>query len=277
MTTVAARCSTRAMELQQLVQDLAAQRRRTPDDDLTSALVNANIDGEQLTAAGARLVLHPAGRRGQRDHPQRHLVRHAPAHREPRPARAAGRTTSTAVTPSAVEEIVRLASPVTFMRRTVTQRPRAERPRSTARARRSSCSTAPPTATRASSTTRALRRHAATRTRTSASAARARTSASAPTWPAARSPVMFRELLRRVPDIEAGEPGTALLQLHQRHQAHEMRVLSHSRPPAPGWKAGCRNPRLSKPGRTSRGRRLDRLEDRVDVGQQLLLLSGTDM
>ncbi|GAA3422442.1 hypothetical protein [Streptosporangium vulgare] len=37
------------MELQQLVQDLAAHRAEHPTTDLTSSLVNANIDGEKLT------------------------------------------------------------------------------------------------------------------------------------------------------------------------------------------------------------------------------------
>ena len=67
-----------------------------PSDDMTSVLMHAEVDGERLTTPGVRLVLHPARRRRQRDHPQRHQPRDEGAHRAPRPARAAGRTTSTA-------------------------------------------------------------------------------------------------------------------------------------------------------------------------------------
>jgi cytochrome P450 len=42
---------TAGQELAALVTDLAAQRQERPADDLASALANANIDGEQLTAA----------------------------------------------------------------------------------------------------------------------------------------------------------------------------------------------------------------------------------
>ncbi len=111
------------------------------------------------------------------------------------------------VTATAVEEIVRVASPVTFMRRTVTHDltlsghdfvegdklvlfyGAANRdPRVFDRARR--CSTC-----------------GATPTRTSASAARAPTSASGPTWLAGSWRIIFRQLFARLPDIEVvGEP-----------------------------------------------------------------------
>ena len=69
---------------------------QNPTDDLTSALVNAEVDGERLTDAGAGVVLRPARRGRQRDHPQRHQPRHAGAHRAPRPEGSAGWPTSTA-------------------------------------------------------------------------------------------------------------------------------------------------------------------------------------
>ena len=57
------------------------------------------------------------------------------------------------VTTTAVEEIVRVASPVTFMRRTATDGRRASATTTSRKATRSCCSTASPTATRACSTT----------------------------------------------------------------------------------------------------------------------------
>ncbi|MFC6883921.1 MULTISPECIES: cytochrome P450 [Actinomadura] len=108
-----------AEEMRGLVQDLAAERAERPADDLTSLLVHANVDGESLSdqelgsffilllVAGnettrnaiahglKQLTLNP----GQRDRWMSDFDRYAP---------------------SAVEEIVRYASPVTYMRRTVT-------------------------------------------------------------------------------------------------------------------------------------------------------------
>ncbi len=84
---------------------------RNPRDDITSALMHAEVDGERLTTAGVRLVLHPARRGRQRDDAQRDQPWHEGAHRLPRPARACGRTTSSGVAPTAVEEIVRWATP----------------------------------------------------------------------------------------------------------------------------------------------------------------------
>ncbi|MGH9210466.1 MAG: cytochrome P450 [Acidimicrobiales bacterium] len=104
-----------------LMTELAERRRADPTDDLTSALVHANVDGESLTneELGPFFILlavagndttrtatslgmhflgeHPAERRVWQDDPEQ-------------------------VTATAVEEIVRYASPVTFMRRTATQR-----------------------------------------------------------------------------------------------------------------------------------------------------------
>ena len=60
---------------------------------------------------GVRLVLHPARRRRQRDDAQRDQPRDAGAHRASRPARDRGSPTSTASRTTAVEEIVRWATP----------------------------------------------------------------------------------------------------------------------------------------------------------------------
>ncbi|MEO3861073.1 cytochrome P450 [Acrocarpospora sp. B8E8] len=111
---------TAGMELQQLVQDLAAHRLSTPTDDLISALVNANIDGEQLTAqelGSFFILLVVAGNETTRNaisHGLRLLTANPDQKArwlEDVDGRAAG----------AVEEIVRLAAPVNYMRRKVTR------------------------------------------------------------------------------------------------------------------------------------------------------------
>jgi cytochrome P450 len=111
---------TSAEELRGLVTDLAAVREGHPTDDLVSALVNANIDGERLTPAELAsffILLVVAG-----NETTRNAISHAlwlltefPDQRalllEDFDGRIGG----------AVEEIVRLASPVIFMRRTLTR------------------------------------------------------------------------------------------------------------------------------------------------------------
>ena len=106
--------------LADLVTALARDRADQPGDDLVSALVTANIDGEQLTGAELAsffILLVVAGNETTRnalshglvlltDHPEQRELLMADFE-----ARIGG----------AVEEIVRYASPVMFMRRTVTR------------------------------------------------------------------------------------------------------------------------------------------------------------
>jgi cytochrome P450 len=109
-----------AEELRALVSDLAATRVSNPTDDLVSALVNANIDGERLTGqelASFFILLVVAG-----NETTRNAISHAlwllTEFGDERALLAAdfeGRIGG------AVEEIVRYASPVIFMRRTLTR------------------------------------------------------------------------------------------------------------------------------------------------------------
>jgi methyl-branched lipid omega-hydroxylase len=106
--------------LADLVTSLAATRAQAPADDLVSALVTANIDGEQLTGAELAsffILLVVAG-----NETTRNALSHAlmlltefPQQRTLLLADLEGRIGG------AVEEIVRYASPVLFMRRTLTQ------------------------------------------------------------------------------------------------------------------------------------------------------------
>jgi cytochrome P450 len=105
-------------ELTGLMREMAAHRRAHPTGDLTSALVNAEVGGEALTPeelAGFFNLLVVAGNETTRnaiswgiqlltEHPDQ---------------RAAWLADLDGVTPTAVDEIVRWASPVIYMRRTL--------------------------------------------------------------------------------------------------------------------------------------------------------------
>jgi len=107
-------------ELAALVQDLGAHRLEHPTDDLTSALVHASVDGDRLDQSELGsffILLVVAGNETTRNalsHGLDLLTRHPEQRRiwldDP-----------DAITPTAVEEIVRWASPVIWMRRTATR------------------------------------------------------------------------------------------------------------------------------------------------------------
>ncbi|MBW0091849.1 cytochrome P450 [Pseudonocardia sp. KRD-184] len=104
--------------LAELMRDLGRHREANPTDDVTSALVNAEIDGERLTndeLASFFILLVVAGNETTRnaiswglklltDHPEQRRI---------------WLDDLDGVTPTAVEEIVRWASPVIYMRRTL--------------------------------------------------------------------------------------------------------------------------------------------------------------
>ncbi|MFV2176952.1 cytochrome P450 [Actinomadura sp. LOL_016] len=109
-----------ATELGDLVEDLARVRAERPTGDLTTALINANPDGERLTRqeiASFFVLLVIAGNETTRNAISHGLVL-LTGHPEQR-ARWASDFDGYART--AVEEIVRVASPVVYMRRTVTR------------------------------------------------------------------------------------------------------------------------------------------------------------
>ncbi|MFE3170598.1 cytochrome P450 [Amycolatopsis sp. NPDC059090] len=101
-----------------LAADLAAARRRFPADDLTSALVNANVDGEALTdqQLGAFFTLLAiAG-----NETTRNALSHALLLLTDNPAQRDLLCSDLDLhLPGAAEEVVRLATPVTWMRRTL--------------------------------------------------------------------------------------------------------------------------------------------------------------
>ena len=108
------------MELTTLMNELAEERRKNPTDDLTSKLVFNDL-GEDMLApeeiAPFFILLAVAGNDTTRtaiSHGM-HLLSQHPDQRR------VWQDDLDGVTPTAVEEIARVASPVTFMRRTVTR------------------------------------------------------------------------------------------------------------------------------------------------------------
>jgi cytochrome P450 len=110
---------TAGQQLAMMVHELAAHRAEHPTDDLASALVHANVNGEQLSHAELAsffILLVVAGNETTRNAISHglHLLTEHPDQR------AIWQADFEGVAPSAVEEIVRYASPVIFMRRTTT-------------------------------------------------------------------------------------------------------------------------------------------------------------
>jgi methyl-branched lipid omega-hydroxylase len=116
---IAVKLLTAGQALQDLVQDLGRHRRQNPASDLISALVNANIDGESLTdqeLGSFFILLVVAG-----NETTRNAISHGLKLFTLNPdQRALLRADFETRIPGAVEEIVRYASPVMWMRRTVT-------------------------------------------------------------------------------------------------------------------------------------------------------------
>ncbi|HET6794901.1 MAG TPA: cytochrome P450 [Acidimicrobiales bacterium] len=107
--------------LTSLMTELAEERRKTPTDDLTSALVHADVEGEFLTPAELGpffILLAVAGNDTTRTATSLGMSLLA----DNPDARRTWQDDIAGVTSTAVEEIVRYASPVTFMRRTATRK-----------------------------------------------------------------------------------------------------------------------------------------------------------
>src|ERR1700722_8743493 len=120
MDTAILQLLTAGKDLADLVSAVAADRAANPQDDVITALATANIDGEQLTPAELGsffILLVVAGNETTRTAISHalNLFTHHPDQRALLLADLEGRL------PGAGEEIVRYASPVIFMRRSVTR------------------------------------------------------------------------------------------------------------------------------------------------------------
>ena len=111
---------TAAQTLTVLMSGLADTRRGHPTDDVLSALVNTNVDGEQLTSsevASFFILLVVAGNETTRNaisHGLLALTQHPDQ-------RALWQADPAGIAPTGVDEIVRWGTPVIWMRRTVSQ------------------------------------------------------------------------------------------------------------------------------------------------------------
>jgi cytochrome P450 len=107
-------------ELNQLFLEIADDRRKSPSEDLTSVLVNAEIEGERLSAqelASFFILLVVAGNETTRNaisHGMKALCDHPDQ-------RARWQADFERLAPTAAEEIVRWATPVIHFRRTATR------------------------------------------------------------------------------------------------------------------------------------------------------------
>ena len=108
------------MGLAQIMNEVAASKRGGDSDDLTTILVNSEIDGEKLTdseLASFFILLTVAG-----NETTRNAIAWGLKYLTDNPnQRAIWQADFDGVGNTAIEEIVRLASPVTHMRRTATQ------------------------------------------------------------------------------------------------------------------------------------------------------------
>jgi cytochrome P450 len=107
-------------ELAALLGELAVARRENPTDDLVTALATAEVDGERLTdqeIGSFFILLVVAGNETTRSAIAAGLV----ALSEHPEERVKWQADFDAVAPTAVEEILRWATPVTWMRRTATR------------------------------------------------------------------------------------------------------------------------------------------------------------
>ena len=109
-----------AMELYQSAMELGEERLREPTEDLTSALMNTEVDGERITAqefGSFFILLVVAG-----NETTRNAISHGMKALTDNPEqREIWLADFEAVTPTAVEEIVRWATPVIHFRRTAAQ------------------------------------------------------------------------------------------------------------------------------------------------------------
>ena len=215
---------TAGKDLADLVTEIAADRAEHPQDDVITCSCQRQHRRRAAHPGRARVVLHLARRRRERDHPDGDLARAEPADRAPGPARAAaGGHRGTAPRRGRGDRQVRLAGHLdASLGHSGTARSTAT---TTAKATRPCCSTGRPTGTSRCSPIPAASTSPAPPTRTWASALPDRISASARTSPGARSGSCSRELLHAsTADPRCRRARPAAVELHQRHQASPLRT-----------------------------------------------------
>ena len=143
---------TAALELVQYYSDLVGSRRSAPQDDLTSALVSADVEGDRLTdeeIIAFMFLMVVAG-----NETTTKLLAHAMFWGARHPDELAKPFSDPARIPDWIEETLRFDTSSQLLARHVTQRPRAPRPRDPGRLPVGGAPRRRPTATHGSSPTR---------------------------------------------------------------------------------------------------------------------------
>ena len=206
------------LDLAEYGTQLAESRRSHPGDDLTTNLVQAEVDGERLSSAEIAsffILLSGAGNETTRNAMSHGMVALS---RYPE-ARATWWTDFDGVAATAVEEIVRWATPVIFMRRNLTEDielggvPMKAGDKVSMwynSANRDEYEIRQPVA---------VRRHAKSQSALRITAPAAPTSAWAPTWPAGRSGCCSRSCTTACPISSRRGARDPAVGVHPRHQA----------------------------------------------------------
>jgi cytochrome P450 len=105
-----------ALEMFAYSQNLAEHKRQNPGDDIISTLLQAEVDGEKLTDVEFNLFFQLLGVAGNET--TRNLISHGMLALIEHPDERAALLADPSLMPSAVEEMLRYASPVMYMRRT---------------------------------------------------------------------------------------------------------------------------------------------------------------
>jgi len=105
-----------AMEMFRYANELAAKKRANPGDDIISVLLTAEVDGERLTDIEFDLFFQLLAVAGNET--TRNLISHGMLALLEHPEERAKLLADPALLPSAVDEMLRHASPVMYMRRT---------------------------------------------------------------------------------------------------------------------------------------------------------------
>ena len=220
-------------ELTALMTELSAHRVDHPTDDLTSALITTNIDGEALTHAELAsffILLLTAGNETTRTaiaHGLLVLTEHPDQ-------RALWQSDPTGIAATGVDEIVRWASPVIWMRRTVVE-DTVLSGRSSTPGTRCSSSTTRPTGTSRSSTSRTASTSGATQPPSRVRRGRTTLLPGGPSGPArgGRDAPPALDPAPRHRGLGGTRPSA--VELHQRHQASPLSVRCRAEPAVRAW------------------------------------------
>jgi cholest-4-en-3-one 26-monooxygenase len=104
-----------AMQLMQAFEEVKVSHESSPEDDLTTLLLDAEVDGESLSPARFKMFLFLLAVAGNET--TRNGISHAVMELAARPDQWAALRDDPSLIPSAVEEVLRFASPVLYFRR----------------------------------------------------------------------------------------------------------------------------------------------------------------